>query len=502
MLSEETATVKKVSHHHQLGHDLKDESANEPANLRPLCVDLDGTLVKSDTLVDSLLILARSNPIALLKLMPALVGGRAAFKRRVSGLVPLDVNHLPYNRNLLIYLQQQHAEGRRIYLTTGADASLAERIATHLGIFAGVVASDGATNRTGRNKLDGMRHSLGIKDFDYIGNAKPDLPLLLAASEPMVANPSTLLNALLKAHSVRVVRTFEDRTPALQSIPRAIRLHQWAKNALMFVPMLLAHSLNRPAILKTLLAFLCFSLCASANYVVNDLLDIESDRRHPLKRNRAFASGNLPAATGLVIVVAFLGIALVGMKWLPATCLGWFAAYLACSLSYSMWLKRVVLVDVLVLSGLYTLRMFAGAAATATPISQWLTGLSLFLFLSLAMVKRYSELQNLRASGLAPRNGRGYLLVDIDQLRSFGTASAYASVLVFALYINGREVTSFYHHPQRLWLIAPLLILWLSRIWLLASRGELDEDPVIFALTDRMSLLIGAAVFVIAFLAV
>jgi 4-hydroxybenzoate polyprenyltransferase/phosphoserine phosphatase len=474
----------------------------QAAVVRPLCVDLDGTLVKSDTLIDSLLILARSNPLVLLRLAPLAVASRAGLKQRVSSLVSLDVKHLPYNRRLLTFLQQQHDDGRAIYLTTGADAKLAERIAVHLGIFAGVLSSDGTTNLTGHAKLERLRHSLAGQQFDYVGNARPDLPLLLASMQPMVANPDYLLRGLIRTHNLQIHRRFEDRSSVLQVFPRAIRIHQWAKNALMFVPLLLAHALNRPAILKTLLAFLCFSLCASANYIINDLLDVESDRRHPQKRNRAFASGNLPAAAGLAIAAAFLCLASVGLHWLPPACLGWFSVYFASTLSYSLWFKRVVLVDVLVLSGLYTLRMLAGAAATGIQISPWLAGFSLFLFLSLAMVKRFSELQNLRASGLTPRNGRAYMLVDIDQLRSFGTSSGYASVIIFILYVNSHEVTSLYQYPKRLWLIAPLLILWISWVWLLASRGELDEDPVIFALSDRMSLLIGAAVSLIAFFAV
>jgi 4-hydroxybenzoate polyprenyltransferase len=185
-------------------------------------------------------------------------------------------------------------------------------------------------------------------------------------------------------------------------------------------------------------------------------------------------------------------------SWLSTDFLGWLLGYFVTTLAYSLLLKRIVLVDVLVLSGLYTVRMLAGASVTHTLISPWLAGFSLFVFLSLAMVKRFSELQNLRASGEVPKNGRGYVLMDVEQLRTFGTASAYASVVVFTLYISGRDVAALYRHPQRMWLMTPLLILWVSRFWLLASRGELNEDPVVFALTDRTSLLIGAGIAAIA----
>ena len=280
-----------------------------------------------------------------------------------------------------------------------------------------------------------------------------------------------------------------------------MRPHQWAKNLLIFLPLLLSHDITAGGLGTALLAFCCFSLAASATYIVNDLLDIEADRRHPHKRLRPFASGDLSAFAGLCMVGASLLLALSGARLLPAAFYGWLLFYLATTLAYSSYLKRLALVDVLVLSGMYTLRLLAGGAATNTPISHWLAGFAIFLFLSLAFVKRFAELENLRASGAPPKNGRGYVVADIQQLRSFGTASAYAAVVVFALYISGQDVVKLYRNPGRLWLITPLMILWLSRVWLLASRGELDEDPVIFAITDAMSLLIGAAVVLVAWLA-
>ncbi len=469
---------------------------------RALCVDLDGTLVKSDTLVDSLLLLARTYPLRALRAPLWLKGGKAALKARVCSEVQLDAANLPYNRKLLEYLMEQHSHGRKLYLTTGADSSLAQRIADHLGIFEEVLASDGSTNLTGHNKLQSLQQRFAAHGFDYIGNARPDLPLLSHSGEAMVANPDLALTGLLKKHKVPVAQRFDDRAPFPKTFLKTIRLHQWAKNVLIFVPLLLAHALRPALVLDAVIAFLCFSLCASATYIVNDLLDIEADRRHPKKRSRPFAAGDLSPATGIAISTAFLALAFAGAAFfLPNTFSGWLLAYLVTTLCYSLHLKRVVLVDVILLSGLYTLRMLAGGAATRVAFSPWLAALSVFLFLSLAMVKRFSELQNIRASGSNLSNGRGYLLSDIEQLRSFGTASAYASVVVFALYINGNDVTGLYRHPTRMWLMTPLMILWLSRVWLLASRGELDEDPVIFAVTDRMSLLIGAAIAVIAVLA-
>jgi 4-hydroxybenzoate polyprenyltransferase/phosphoserine phosphatase len=467
-----------------------------------LCVDLDGTLVKSDTLVDSLLVLLRTRPLRALRLPGRLLHGKAAFKAYVSASVSLDVANLPYNRKLLLFLQQERAKGREIYLATGADSAVAKRVAAHLGIFAGVLSSDGATNLTGSKKLDSLRARLNSSAFAYIGNDHPDLPLLAASSEPMVANPTLSLRAGMRARGIRPTHEFIERPSPWRSLLKAARLHQWAKNLLIFVPLLLSHALSAGKLLTTLAAFLCFSFTASATYIVNDLLDIEADRRHPRKRRRPFASGDLSAFAGIAIASVFLLLGLAAGRMLPGNFYAWLLLYLATTLAYSTYLKRIALVDVLVLSGLYTLRLLAGSSASGSHISHWLAGFSIFLFLSLAFVKRFAELENLRASSAPPKNGRGYLVADLEQLRTFGTASAFAAVVVFANYISGLDVVTLYRNPSQLWLMMPLMILWLCRVWLLASRGELNEDPVVFALTDRMSLLIGAAVVVIAVLAI
>lgn len=477
------------------------ETKSPTASSRPLCVDLDGTLVKSDTLVDSLLVLARTRPGLLWKLPSRLMRGKAAFKAFVTDSVTLDVARLPYNLKVLQFLQQEHVKGRPIYLTTGADSRVAQRVADNLGIFTSVLGSDGSTNLIAGKKLDRLRAHLAVDAFDYIGNARPDLPLLAQATEPMVANPSLGLRMGMRTRGIRPTRLFEERRSPLQAMLKAMRVHQWAKNLLIFVPLLLSHGLSIARLLTALLAFLCFSFAASATYMVNDLLDIEADRRHARKRLRPFASGDLSAVAGLGAVVVLLLLALSGARFLAAGFYGWLLLYLASTLAYSLYLKRIALVDVLVLSGLYTLRLQAGSAATQTPISHWLAGFSVFLFLSLAIVKRFAELENLRASNSPPKNGRGYLVADIEQLRSFGTSSAYAAVVVFSIYISSQSVMTLYRKPSLLWLMVPLMLLWLSRVWLLASRGELNEDPVVFALTDRMSLLIGVVVVVVALLA-
>lgn len=473
-------------------------ATSERVVLRPLCVDLDGTLVKSDTLVDSLLLLVRSQPLQAAMSPFWLRGGKAAFKAKVASRIALDVDHLPWNRRLLEYLAGQHATGRKLYLATGADSRLAQRIANHLGFFEGVLASDGTTNHTGNHKLASLQQRFAGEGFDYIGNARPDGPVLAQCGEAMIANPTRGLRALIRSQKIRVSRSFEDRTAAGRSSLKAIRLHQWAKNILIFVPLLLAHAFRFPLLLNALLAFFCFSLCASASYIVNDLLDIEADRRHPKKRYRPFAAGDLSAKTGMLIAALFLAGAFTGATFLPRGYLDLLLVYLVATLAYSLRLKRVVLVDVLLLSGLYTVRLLAGVEAVGVKNSPWFDAFSVFLFLSLAIVKRFSELQNIRSRDGVLANDRGYLLSDIEQLRSFGTMSGLAAVVIFALYINGTEIQALYRNPARMWLIMPLLILWIFRVWLLASRGELDEDPVIFAVTDRMSLLICLAIALVA----
>jgi 4-hydroxybenzoate polyprenyltransferase/phosphoserine phosphatase len=481
--------------------------------LLPLCVDLDGTLVKSDTLYDSTLVLARQRPADLLKLPGWLLQGKAALKRHITSAVQLDVTHLPYNRELLQFLQQQHATGRPIYLATAADGALAQRVADHLGLFTGVLASQGTVNLAGGNKLAAFRQQFG-DDFSYIGNALPDLPLLQNCQQPMVANPTSALRAALRSARITPVRAFNERVSPLRAWTKALRMHQWAKNALIFLPLLLAHAWTPALLAGAAVAFLSFGLCASATYIVNDLLDLESDRQHPRKRRRPFASGDLSALTGILVSLLFLTVSVILAVALPhfihkvspsldfttpyqISFLGWLAVYLVTTLAYSLRLKRAVLVDVIVLSGLYTIRILAGSAATGVVISPWLGGFSIFFFLSLAFVKRFAEFESLRECGGASASGRGYHVADLEQLRSFGTASAYASVVVLTLYISNLSAAELYHHTNRLWLLVPVLLLWLSRLWLLASRGQLHEDPVVYAVTDRRSLFLGLLVVLI-----
>jgi 4-hydroxybenzoate polyprenyltransferase len=477
----------------------------------PLCVDLDGTLVKSDTLVDSVLLMARQKPAELLHIPGWIAQGKASFKKHVTDAVTLDVEHLPYNQVLLDWLRVEAGAGREIYLATAADMTLAERVAAYLGIFKGVLASDGSTNLAGGNKLAAFQERFG-SEFCYIGNAKPDAALLAACVSPMVANPDRALRGAMKRAGTVPATVFEAKTPVVRGWLRAIRLHQWAKNTLIFVPLLLAHEWNPGTLMGAVLAFLSFGMCASATYIINDLLDIEADRRHPRKRTRPFAAGDISPITGVVGVVVLmvaavaLAIALpqivdnmagFGELARPYRFVEWLGFYTVATLTYSLYLKRMLLVDVFVLSGLYTVRLLAGSAATGVMMSPWLDGFSVFFFLSLAFVKRFSELESLRERGAAVSNGRGYFVSDLEQLRALGTGADYAAVVVLTLYINNPETTMLYKHVTRLWLVVPVLLLWLSQVWMLSSRGEMHDDPVVFAITDKRSLLLGVLMAVV-----
>ncbi len=512
------------SAHSQPGHadpkgassslDSPSDHASPPSN-EPLCVDLDGTLVKSDTLLDTVLVLARQSPRSLLQFPRWIVQGKAAFKRNISLVAALDAVHLPYNQPLLEVLRQQHAAGRKIYLATGADSLLAERVAEHLGLFSGVLASDGSLNLTGGNKLAAFQQRFPA-GFSYIGNARPDLALLTHSVHPMVANPQRGLRAGLRSAGVQPERTFTDKASPLKAWMRAIRLHQWAKNTLIFLPLLLAHVRAVGPVVAAFLAFLSFGLAASATYIFNDLLDLEADRHHPRKRSRPFAAGDLSPITGAATILLFLALSLALALLLPrvltalspqfpwngqGSFIEWLVLYAISTTVYSLRLKRMVLVDVMMLACLYTIRILAGSAAAGVKVSPWLAAFSIFFFLSLAFVKRFSEIESMSLRSEAPGalavKGRNYRISDLEQLRSFGTASGYASVVVFALYIGTVVAQGLYSHYTRLWLLVPVLLLWLSRLWLKASRGELEEDPVVYAITDRRSLQLGIVVLAI-----
>lgn len=302
---------------------------------------------------------------------------------------------------------------------------------------------------------------------------------------------------------MNLISTSDRARGGVRPLLRALRPHQWAKNVLLLVPLLAAHRIADLAALgAAFVGMVAFSLCASSMYVLNDLLDLEADREHPRKSARPFARGDLSVATGVVVAAALLATGLVISLALPVKFLQALAVYCALALAYSFVLKRFLLLDALALAGLYALRIIAGAAATAVPPSFWLLLFSLFLFLSLAFVKRYAELDALGRQQRLRALGRGYRVEDLPVLRSFGTASGYLSVLVLALYINSPEIQPLYHRPKIVWALCVLLLYWISRVWVTAERGGMHDDPVIYALRDPASLTVGVLAAITVVLAI
>ncbi|HET9439147.1 MAG TPA: UbiA family prenyltransferase [Longimicrobiales bacterium] len=468
----------------------------------PLCVDLDGTLVSTDILWESLIALVRHQPWALALLPAWLLGGKAHFKRKLAERIVVDPATLPYRDKVLDMLRAEHAAGREIVLTTASDAGPAQAIAHHLGIFSAVYASDGITNLSGSAKLDAIRKHVAGGRFDYIGDARADLVIWKAAREAILVDPSSRLLGEAKRH-VRVDRVMRSESARLRALIRALRPHQWVKNTLLFMPLMLSHKLGNTAVFgQALIAFAAFSLAASSVYVTNDLLDLEADRAHPRKRRRPFASGALSIRTGVLLVPVLLGLAFTtAALFLPPLFTVGLVAYVVLSSAYSLYIKRLVLLDVFMLAGLYTLRVLAGGLATGIEISPWLAAFSMFFFTSLAFLKRYSELLLLGEHQQTQFHRRDYAASDMDLLRSLGSACGFVSVLVLALYINSPAVFELYERPSALWLVVPLFLYWVSRIWLFGHRGKVQDDPIVFAIKDPASYVIAVLIAAIMVLA-
>ena len=457
----------------------------------PLCVDLDGTLVKTDMLLETFILLLKKNILYIFLVPLWLSRGKAFLKKQIAERVEFEPLNLPYNLAFLAFLRTEHSRGRNLVLVTASDYRIAEKIAGHLSVFDEVLASNGSVNLSGKNKLAALVQKFGTQGFDYAANGQIDLAIWPHAK-----------NAIVVGAPLSLANTVSQTTPVSQYFPaeqftffvflKALRFHQWLKNLLIFVPLVLAHKFTDwSLLLQAGYAFISFGLCASAIYLLNDLLDLEADRAHPYKQARPLAAGSLSLLAGLGMIPALL-LASVLIAWtLPGEFRGMLVMYLIVTSAYSFYLKQIVLVDVLVLAGLYTLRILAGAAAVNVPLSEWLLAFSMFLFLSLALVKRFSELRALRFAEQETARGRGYFASDLEQIASLGSASAYIAVLVLALYVNSAEVTRLYSHPVTLWLICPLFLYWLSRIWLLAHRGVILDDPILYAIKDKASYMVG-----------
>ena len=470
------------------------------ATERTIYVDLDGTLLSGDLFWESLLQALRRRPLTLFAAFASLFGGRAKTKATLAQTADLDPSLLPYRDEVLSELHTHKINGRRLVLATGSNETLAHAVADHLGLFDAVIASNAETNMTAERKLEKIQSECGEEGFEYYGNSRADLCLFEAASKATVVVPDTAADRWQRRSGANRI---DAPGSTLKAVVQAMRPHQWLKNTLVFVPGVLAHDIFSSSVLfGSMLAFVAFSLAASAVYILNDLLDLESDRRHKTKRNRPFASGRLTYATGLKIAALSLGVSIAVAAFLPIAFAGILVLYLLATTAYSVAVKRMLLLDVIVLAGLYTARVLGGGAAASVDYSFWLLAFSVFFFLSLALVKRFTELQQVGASASRAVTGRGYRYEDSEAISQAGMASGFAAVLVLALYIYSPAIKESYAVPELIWLLCPLVLYIIMRIWILARRDEMHEDPVVFILRDWRSQLMIACGAVLFFLAI
>ncbi|MGF6611024.1 4-hydroxybenzoate polyprenyltransferase [Paraburkholderia sp. WSM4175] len=456
---------------------------------KPLVVDLDGTLMRSDVLIESVFAFFKAAPHRFYQpLLWLMRFGKPGLKSRLAETTDIDVTVLPYDEKVLEWLKQERAAGRRLVLATASHERFAYAIADHLSLFDQTFATNSNVNLSSRNKRDRLVAEFSEKGFDYAGNSHADIAVWQAADRAYVVNPSVGVERVARRQG-NVENVIETRPPRTKVWAKSFRLHQWLKNLLIFLPLLAAHEVSSMHLLAAaVFGFVSFGLCASSVYLLNDLLDLEDDRHHPTKRRRPLAAGTLPLWQGAILfpVLMVIGFCIAHVL-LPIRFTLVLFAYYALTLAYSFYLKRQVMVDVVALACLYTSRIVAGSAAIDARLSFWLLAFSMFIFLSLALVKRFAELHLLQARGLVKTRGRGYVAADLSLVSSLGAAAGYLSVLVLALYIQDDNTRLLYRHPQYIWLACPLLLYWVSRIWIIAHRGHMHDDPVVFAAKDRGS---------------
>jgi 4-hydroxybenzoate polyprenyltransferase len=460
---------------------------------RPLCVDLDGTLIASDALWESMLLLVKDRPWSTPLVPLWLLGGRARLKRELSDRVLPDPATLPYRPEVLGQIDAARRAGRQVLLVTASDQRIADRVGAHLGLFDEVIGSDGARNLKGREKARYLVERFGERGFDYLGDSSADLPVWQRSHTALAVTADPAVGALARGASTHAEVVELKRKSRARALAKALRPHQWMKNVLLFVAPVLAHIREPERLFLVLAAFAAFSLTASSVYVLNDLLDLEQDRQHRTKKNRPFAAGTLSIPLGLALFPAvMLGGVGISVLFLPPRFTLALLGYLVLTTLYSVYLKRKLIVDVLTLGGLFTYRVLAGGLALGVVVSFWLLAFSMFFFTGLAFVKRFSELIATQARDLEKVPGRNYWISDLQVVAAVGPSSGLMAVLVFCLYINSPEVQQLYAHPKVLWLICPVLLYWITRIWFLAGRNQLHDDPVLFAIRDRISYLAGA----------
>lgn len=468
---------------------------------RPLVVDLDGSLLLTDTLYESFLDVVRLGCHANFALVRAVASGKAAIKHQLAQASELDYGTLPYNRCVIELIQAAKARGRRIYLATAANAKHAEAIVDHLGIFDGWFSSDAKTNLSGSLKAELLVAAFGKNGFDYIGNCPSDFPVWEMAHKAYgVGLSKSVKDRLLALKGNYVALDYEHASG--QTLFKALRVHQYVKNLLVFVPLLTSHQFSLANLITDVTAFVAFCACASAVYILNDLLDLKSDRSHATKCGRPFASGHLKPQTGLLIAPVFLLSSLMLASTISIEFVGVLMGYFVLTSAYTVYFKRKMLVDVIVLAMLYTTRMVAGGVAAEIHISQWLFIFSTFIFTSLALIKRYVELATRLDHGLPDRLDRDYKIGDLDVVAALVAAAGMNAVTIFALYAASPDVQRLYRHPKALWLICPILVYWIGRALMMAHRRLMDDDPIFFALRDRSSAIAIALMISIVIIAI
>jgi len=458
----------------------RDEVYSETA---PLVVDLDGTLLRTDLLFESALRLIKQRPWLALLMPLWLVRGRAYLKHKIFQRVQIDAAVLPSHEELLAWLRDEKARGRRLILATASDYHQARSVVEPLRLFDTVLGSDGQRNLKGRKKLQTIVEVCG-KEFDYVGNSSSDLAIWRGCRQAILVNTSRRVERSAR-RAGNVARVFPRSLSHFHEVFRSMRLYQWVKNLLLFVPAITSHTIFEvPVAGSATLAFISFGFAASAGYILNDLLDLEEDRRHPTKKQRPFASGRAFIGSGILLAIGSLAASAVIAGWLPRAFASTLIAYLIVTSLYSLFLKRLLVVDVLTLALLYTLRVVAGSAATGIVLSPWLLSFAFFLFLSLAFSKRAADLIQHQQDNQKSVPGRGYVTTDLDAVCMAGMCSGFLSSLVLALYINSESVQLLYRQPILLWGLQPILLYYISRLWVICRRGELTEDPIEYTVRD------------------
>ena len=454
---------------------------------RPLVVDLDGTLVRSDLLIESGFAALGRSPGSVFQIARALRAGKAALKHYLAEADRFEPATLPYDDEVLARIHHARAEGRPVYLASASNERLVEAVAEHLGLFAGWFASDETVNLASENKAKRLVDAFGEGGFDYIGNDAADLAVWARSARAITvrARPGVVHQL------VRVAPDCEHLActrPTWRTWAKLIRVHQWAKNGLVFLPLLASHTFEWHAAGQALLAAIAFSLCASSVYLLNDLVDLQDDRSHWSKRHRPLASGAIPLAHALLVMPALLAASMLVAAAVSLPFLGVLVGYFALTTAYSFVLKRKMLIDVITLGGLYSVRVLGGAVAIDVIASKWLIAFSMCLFMSLALIKRYVELAARRDAKMPDATNRDYRASDLPVVSALAAATGFSAVVVFALYVSSDAMATLYSRPELLWLVCPVLMYWIGRALMLAHRREMDDDPVVFALKDRVSL--------------